>query len=117
MNFLLIRQALVQKNSGNSVHYGTIRKLKEVGIPTYYRAARKMTKDDYDEFDYIIGMEESNIRGITRIVGEDKKSKIYRLLDFSNNPRDIDDPWYTGNFDEAYNDILEGCEALLEKLV
>ena len=93
-----------------------MRKLQEVGIPVYTRKARKMTKNDYDKYDYIIGMETSNIRNILRIVGEDKQNKIYRLLDFSDNPRDIRDPWYTGNFDEAYEDILEGCTALLDKL-
>ena len=61
-------------------------------------------------------MEEANIRNIKRIVGDDKDSKIYRLLDFSSNPRDIADPWYTGNFDVTYNDIIEGCEGLLEFL-
>ena len=61
-------------------------------------------------------MEERNIQNILRIVGEDKDNKISRLLDFSNNPRDIADPWYTGNFDKTYDDILEGCEAFLEHL-
>lgn len=61
-------------------------------------------------------MEEANIRDIKRIVGEDKENKIYKLLDFSNNPRDIADPWYTGNFEVTYNDIVEGCHAFLENL-
>ena len=62
-------------------------------------------------------MEKYNIRSILRIVGEDRENKVYRLLDFSNNPRDIADPWYTHNFDITYNDIVEGCNALLDKLV
>ena len=61
-------------------------------------------------------METYNIRNIIRIIGEDKESKVYRLLDFTDNPRDIDDPWYTGNFEVAYNDILEGCKGLLKHL-
>ena len=61
-------------------------------------------------------MEESNIRNIKRIVGEDTENKIYKLLDFSDNPRDIADPWYTGNFEITYNDIVEGCNGLIEYL-
>ena len=61
-------------------------------------------------------MEQRNVRDIYRIVGEDKENKIYRLLDFSKNPRDIADPWYTGNFDVTYNDILEGLEGFLKHL-
>ena len=79
--------------------------------------ARQITKQDYEKFDYIIGMEDRNIKGIKRIVGEDTENKIYRLLDFSDNPRDIADPWYTHNFDIAYDDIVEGCEAFLQRLV
>lgn len=75
-----------------------------------------MTKQDYDKYDYIIGMENSNIRNILRIVGEDKDNKVHRLLDYSDNPRDISDPWYTGNFDETYSDIVEGLEAFLDKI-
>lgn len=102
---------------GNDVHYGTVRKLNSVGIPVEHRKARKLTKEDYDKFDYIIGMEESNIKNIIKIIGEDKKGKVFKLLDFSENPRDIADPWYTGNFDKTYNDILEGCQALLNKIL
>ena len=75
-----------------------------------------VTLNDYKKYDYIIGMEESNIRNIKRIVGEDIEHKIYKLLDFSKNPRDIADPWYTGNFEVTYNDIVEGCTGLLKFL-
>ena len=61
-------------------------------------------------------METSNVRSIYRILGEDKYNKVFRLLDFSNNPKDIADPWYTGNFDVTYDDILEGCIAFLDKI-
>ena len=61
-------------------------------------------------------MEKSNIINILRIIGNDKNQKVYRLLDFTNNPRDIADPWYTGNFDKAYEEILEGCKALIKKI-
>ncbi len=77
---------------------------------------RKFTKEDYKKYNYIIGMEESNIRAIKRIVGEDKENKIFRLLDFSKSPRDIADPWYTGNFTVTYNDIVEGCNGFMDYL-
>lgn len=102
---------------GNDVHYGTVRKLTSLGILIEHRSARRITKEDYLNFDYIIGMEERNIQNIIRIVGDDKDCKICRLLDFTNNPRDISDPYYTGNFDRTYEDILEGCEAFLEKIL
>lgn len=101
---------------GNSMHYGTRNKLKEMNIEYGNHIAKKLTKQDYDKFDYIIGMEEQNIRDIKRIVGEDTKNKIYKLLDFTNNPRDIVDPWYTGNFDTTYNDIVEGLEGFIKHL-
>ena len=101
---------------GNSIHYGTRNKLKEMNIDYGNHLARQITKQDYEKFDYIIGMEDRNIKGIKRIVGEDTENKIYRLLDFSKNPRDIADPWYTGNFDKTYEDILEGFRAFLKRI-
>lgn len=75
-----------------------------------------MTAADYKEYDYLIAMEDWNIRNMLRIVGKDPEGKIKRLLDFSSRPRDIADPWYTGNFDVTYDDIVEGCEAFLQYL-
>ncbi len=92
---------------------GTTRKLRELGISTKGKYAVQMTKKDYENYDYLIGMESRNIRNMNRIIGSDPDHKVYRLLDFSDRPRDIADPWYTGNFDVTYNDIKEGCEALL----
>lgn len=116
-NFVIASSATSSEEIGNDVHYGTVRKLEEVGIPVEHRSARKLQKEDYDKFDYIIGMEESNIRNIIKIIGEDKKEKVFRLLDFLATPRDIADPWYTGNFDKTYEDILEGCQALLNNIL
>lgn len=101
---------------GNNIHYGTRNKLKEMNIEYGNHLARQITKQDYEKFDYIIGMEEKNIKDIKKIVGKDPKNKIHRLLDFSKNPRDIADPWYTGNFDKTYDDIVEGLSAFLEHL-
>ena len=77
----------------------------------------QLTKEDYNKYDYLIGMEASNIRNILRIVGSDRRHKVYKLLQFAGSERDIADPWYTGNFDVTYNDIHEGCTALLEYLL
>lgn len=77
----------------------------------------QLTKADYNKYDYLIGMESSNIRNILRIVGSDSRHKVYKLLQFAGSERDIADPWYTGNFDLTYNDIHEGCTALLEYLL
>lgn len=116
INFLVDSAATSSEEIGNQMHYGTRRKLEEKGIPYGNHRARKITKKDYEKYDYIIGMEESNVRNILRIVGEDPEHKVYRLLDFSDRPRDIADPWYTGNFDKTYEDIEEGCMLLLEYL-
>ena len=101
---------------GNPPHHGTVRKLKEVGIPVVPHRARQMKKQDYAEYDYLIGMDDWNIRNMTRIAGGDPEHKICKLLEFAGSKRDIADPWYTGNFDVTYEDIMEGCRALLEKL-
>ena len=72
---------------------------------------------DYQAYDYILGMEYRNIRGIHRIIGSDPERKVSRLLDYTGQPRDIADPWYTGNFDRTYDDIVEGCEGFLDYLI
>ncbi len=115
--FIIDSAATSNEEIGNGMHYGTRRKLDEVGIKYNKHIAKKMTAEDYKNYDYLIGMEESNIRNILRIVKNDNENKIFRLLDFSNNPRDIADPWYTGNFDKTYDDILEGCKGLLEHIL
>lgn len=101
---------------GNPVHHGTRSKLASVGISTAGKYARQMTKKDYAEYDYILGMDKWNLRNMKRIVGKDPFNKIGLLLDYSDRPRDIADPWYTGNFDVTYNDIVEGCQAFLAYL-
>lgn len=114
--FYIASSATSSEELGNDIHYGTKEKLNSVGIPFEKRRATKLTKNDYEKYDYILGMEEANIRNILRIVGEDKEQKVSKLLDFSNNPRDIADPWYTGNFEITYRDVVEGCEAFLNKI-
>lgn len=102
---------------GNDIHYGTKRKLTEMGVPFEKRGARQITKKDYENFDYIILMDSYNMRNLKRIIPDDTKNKVFKLLDFTERKGDdIADPWYTGNFDETYNDVLEGCNGLLLKL-
>ena len=101
---------------GNPVHYGTRRKLSEYGISTEGKYAIQLTKSDYGKYDYIIGMDTANIRNILRIFGSDPEYKVYKLLSFAGEGGDIADPWYTGNFNETYDDVLRGCKALIEKI-
>ena len=108
--------ATSREEIGNDVHYGTKRKLAEVGIACPRRHARQVTRQDYDTYDYLIVMDQMNIRNLHRIIGSDPDHKVHKLLDFVGSDRDIADPWYTGNFDETYDDIVEGVTALIEKL-
>ena len=108
--------ATSREEIGNSPHYGTVNKLRQVGIPVVPHRAIQMTKTDYDYYDYLIGMDTANIRNMNRIVGGDPDDKIYKLPSFAGKGGDIADPWYTGNFDETYADVLEGCEAFLSYL-
>ncbi|MEE1224260.1 MAG: low molecular weight protein-tyrosine-phosphatase [Clostridia bacterium] len=106
--------ATSREEIGNSVHYGTRKKLAEFGISTEGKYARQLTKTDYRDYDYIIAMDSQNIRNISRIIGRDTENKVCKLLDFTNRGGDIADPWYTGNFDRTYEDVYEGCNELLK---
>ncbi len=110
-HFFIESAGTSNEEQGNPVYPPAVKKLKEFGISASGKYARQLTKSDYDKYDYILAMENSNIINIKRILGNDTNKKIFRLLDFSDNPRDIADPWYTGNFDITYNDIKEGLEA------
>lgn len=115
-SFYIDSAATSREEIGNPVHHGTRRKLKEVGIPCGDHRARQMRAAEYEEFDYIIGMDSWNMRNIGRIIGNnDPDKKVYKLLDFTDRRgADIADPWYTGDFDVTYTDVKEGCEALLK---
>ena len=101
---------------GNGVHHGTKRKLAQMGVPCGNHRARQMTRGDYGRFDLLIGMDNANIRNMTRIAGGDPEGKIRMMLDFTNRPGEVADPWYTGNFDATWDDVYEGCTNLLERL-
>ena len=114
--FQIASAATSREEIGNPVYPPARRKLLQHGIDPSGKTARQITRRDYEEYDYILAAESYNIRNIERITGGDPDHKIHRLLDFSARPRDIDDPWYTGDFDTAWNDIVEGCEAFLDWL-
>ena len=116
-DFYIASAATSTEEIGNGVHYGTRKKLAEFGISTDGKRAVQLKKSDYDKYDYIIGMDSWNVRNMKRMLPEDKDNKLHLLLDFSANPRDIADPWYTGDFDTTYDDILEGCTALMNKIL
>lgn len=116
-DFVIDSAATSYEEIGNGIHIGTRKQLDKEHIKYDEHKARRVTPEDYKYYDYILGMENSNIRDIIRIVGIDNENKVCRLLDFSKNPRDIADPWYTNNFEVTYYDIVEGCEALLKFLL
>ena len=99
---------------GNDTHYGTKAVLDRYKIPYTKRAAVHLEKSDFDKFDYFVGMDDANIRNMKKILGTDKK--IYKLLDFAGSSNSISDPWYTGDFDATYRDVLSGCTSFLEAI-
>ena len=113
--FYIESAATSTEEIGNPVHRGTKQKLAQAGISVAGKTARQMTKKDYEEFDYIIAMDSFNTRNIARIV-DDKDGKVSKLLNYAGESGDIADPWYTGNFDETYEDVLRGCNGLLKYL-
>ena len=114
--FAVSSAATSREEIGNPIYPPAARKLREKGVPILPHAARQMTKADYAEYDLLIGMEEYNLRNMLRITGGDPAGKLRRLLDFTSRPGDVDDPWYTGDFEAAWRDIDAGCEALLSAL-
>ena len=136
-----IMKDLVEKNGLSSEFYieSAATSTEEIGNPIYppakselarhkigvpgnelglsQKRARQMTRADYDRFDYIIGMENLNLSYMNRILGSDPDGKVHLMMDFTDHPEDIDDPWYTGDFSGVYKQILEGCECLLKKCI
>ncbi len=115
--FYINSMATSTEEIGNPPHRGTVRKLEEVGIPVVPHRAIQIAWSDYSKFDYIIGMDDWNTRNLNRMLKGDPDGKVYKLLSFAGSKRDIADPWYTGDFDATYNDVLEGCEGFLKYLI
>ena len=101
---------------GNSVYPPAHRKLAEHGISCAGKTARQLTKADYVQYDLLIGIDRANIRNMNRICGGDPDGKIKLLLSFTDRPGDVADPWYTGDFDATWRDVLEGCQGLMRSI-
>ena len=106
----------IRNGVGAHVYRPAAAELRKHGVSCEGKRARLLTREDYDRFDFIIGMETRNLRDMERILGGDPDGKIKRLLDYTDHPGNIDDPWYTDDFDTAYREILAGCEALYQSL-
>ena len=114
--FYIESAATSTEELGNEVYPPAKRKLAEHGISCQGKRARQMKQADYNRFDLLIGMDEWNIRNMTRICGGDPQKKIHKLLDYTNRKGDVADPWYTGDFDATWHDVTEGCQGLLMSL-
>ncbi len=115
-DFLIESAATSYEEIGNPVHPGTKRKLAEQGISAKGKRARKLLGSDYDKYDLFIGMDSANIRNINRIFGGDPKGKVKKMLEFAGSYDDVADPWYTGNFEVTYDDIMRGLKGLFKEL-
>ena len=122
-DFSIASAATSNEEIGNNIYPPAKAELARHGIGTERlraevaeKTARRIRRSDYAEYDYLIAMENYNIRNMMREFGDDPENKICRLLDFTDRPGDIDDPWYTRKFDVTYEEIVVGCEALLKKL-
>lgn len=115
--FYIESAATSTEEIGNEVYPPARRKLAEHGIGCKGKTARQMTRADYDRFDLLIGMDTWNIRNMKRICGDDPQGKIHQLMDYTDRPGDVADPWYTGDFETTWRDVLEGCKGLLASLI
>ena len=114
--FDIASAATSSEEIGNPVYPQARRKLAEHGLACDGKRARQFTARDYSHYDLIIGMDSANIRSLRRASGGDPEGKVRLLLSYTPHPRDVADPWYTGDFDAAWNDIYTGCQALLDSL-
>ncbi|MCM1333787.1 MAG: low molecular weight phosphotyrosine protein phosphatase [Bacteroides sp.] len=115
--FSAASRATSTEELGNPVHRGTAKKLAEHGISAATHRAIQLKRSDYGEYDLLLCMDSANVRNTLRIVGADADGKVRKLLEYAGESGDIADPWYTGDFDETYDDVLRGCTALLDFLM
>ena len=109
--------ATSREEIGNPVYPPARRKLAEHGITCSNHTARQLTNQDYDEYDLLIGMDSANLRNMHRICGDDPDGKLRLLMDYTDRPGDVADPWYTGDFEATWQDVLAGCQGLLHELM
>lgn len=115
-DFEIASAAVSTEEIGNDIYPPAKRILTAKGVPFTRRAARQMTRADYAYYDYIICMDQSNLRWLRYIIGDDPDHKVSLMMEWVGKSRDVADPWYTGDFTTAYDDILEGCQAMLSQL-
>ena len=114
--FEIASAATSSEEIGNPVYPPARRKLAEHGISCAGKTARQLTRADYDRWDLLIGMDQANLRNMRRLFPEDPGQKLHLLMDYTARPGQVADPWYTGDFEATWNDVLEGCQGLLQKL-
>lgn len=102
---------------GNGIHYGTKNKLSQMNVPFTNHRARLVSWSDFKRFDFIVAMDDENMRDLRRCFGASYRTKCRKLLEFASLSRDVADPWWTGDFDKTWDDILAGCTALLDFLL
>lgn len=106
----------IRDGRGNPVYPPAKAELIRHGLSCGDKCAQQVTKEDYGRYDLFVVMDENNVRNIMRIFGKDPNSKVHKLMDFTDHPGDVADPWYSGDFETTYRDIYSGCKALLKKL-
>jgi len=115
--FQIVSAATSTEEIGNPVYPPARRKLAEHGISCTGKTARQLTKTDYAQYDLLIGMDRANIRNMNRICGGNPDGKIKLLLSYTDRPGDVADPWYTGDFDATWRDVMESCQGLLKSIL
>ena len=114
--FEIASAATSTEEIGNSVYPPARRKLAEHGISCEGKTARQLTRKDYERYDLLIAMDHNNLRNLRRMLGEDTENKIHLLMEYTDRPGEVADPWYTGDFEETWQDVLAGCTGLLKQL-
>ncbi len=115
--FEIASAATSREEIGNPVYPPARRMLQTHGISCAGKTARQMTRADYAYYDYIIAMDRNNLRNLERLIGPDVDHKISLLMDYTDTPRDVADPWYTGDFQATWDDVQEGCDGLLREIL
>lgn len=115
--FEIASAATSTEEIGNPVYPPARRKMAEHGISCAGKTARQLTRRDYEYYDLLIAMDQNNIRNMMRMLGGDPQNKVDLLLNYTDRPGEVADPWYTGNFDATWRDCMEGCTALLNHLL
>ena len=112
--FEIASAATSTEEIGNPVYPPARRKLADHGIGCAGKTARQITRADYRHYDYVIAMDHNNLRNLHRLLGDDSEGKISLLMDYTSRPGDVADPWYTGDFEATWRDVIEGCQGFLD---